>query len=176
MERREDPPGRPPPEPRLRLGRLGRAVGLEGGLRFQPDGPAEAELVLEIEEVEVEGVGRVRLREVRAHAGGLLLFLSGVRRVEQARELVNAVVYAPPGAAAEVDPADFRHGPVGLPVRADGVPLGVGEEVLGVPGHEVLSVLTPEGKRVLLPLTAPYVQVLDDCVEVTDPPAGLLDE
>lgn len=174
-----DPPLPPspdrPPEGYLRIGRLGRAVGLEGGLRFQPLGRGEAAALRGLEQVFVEGLGMDRLRGVRTQGRHMVMFLARVRRVEQARPLVHATVWAPRAALPEAPAAPYRDELVGARVTLDGAPYGVVRDVLEAGPQELLVVAADGGGEALVPLRAPYVELGPDGVALVDPPEGLLD-
>lgn len=165
-----------PPEGYVYLGRLGKTFGLEGVLFFRSIGVAESEALFELDAVFVTGLGRTPIREVKAHGGDLLISFDGVRRLERAKSLVNAEVYAerdalpPPSEGGQYVDA-LR----GLPVLVDGRPFGTVTDLIGVAGAELLAVERPEGGRTLLPLRAPYVQIAHQEVLVDDPPPGLID-
>lgn len=165
-----------PPDGHVLLGRLGKVFGLAGALRFRPAGDAEAQAILELDEVFVAGLGTVPIREVRQHGNGLVLAFHSVRRPEPAQSLVNARVYAPAEALPEpAGGARYADALRDLPVLIDGQPFGTVAEMSGVSGAELLVVERPVGNRALLPLRAPYVEVTADAVLVTDPPPGLID-
>lgn len=170
-----DPPSpAAPPEGFVRIGRLGRAVGLEGGIRFQPLGRGEAAVVAGLEEVFVSGHGADRVRRVRRQGKHLVLFLDGLRRVERARELVHADVYAARGELEGLEPpTPLRDDLVGAPVTLDGAPYGTVRDVLAAGPQELLVVAGPHGDD-LVPLQAPYVRVGPDGVALVEPPEGLL--
>ncbi|HLR47363.1 MAG TPA: hypothetical protein VK092_09415 [Deinococcales bacterium] len=155
----------------LQLGRLGRTVGLDGGLLFHAAGPEEAAVPQPGSTVHAAGHGELKVRERRRHGRGPLLFFEGVRRPETARPLTGAVLSVPVSALPDdFLPADYLDALIGLPVFADGVELGRVASVAGASGHEYVE-LEPDGQ--LLPLHAPYVSVAEDRLDLVDPPAGL---
>ena len=164
-----------PPEGYLLLGRLGKTFGLEGALHFRGLGPAESEALFELDEVYVAGLGRVGVREVKPHGASLLVTLEGVRRLEKARPLVNASVYADPSALPHPGEGLYVDAVRGLPVLVDGRPFGTVADLTGVAGAELLTIERPEGGEALIPLRAPYVQIAGREVLVEDPPPGLID-
>lgn len=156
----------------LQLGRLGRTIGLDGGLLFHAAGAAEAELLQVGLMVTASGETDLRIAALRRHNRGVVLHFEGIRRVERARELTNAdlsvrVADLPEG----FTPSDLAAGLIGLPVRLAGNEIGRVAAVEGAPGHEYLR-LEPAGQ--LVPLNAPYVQVSTAHVALLDPPEGLL--
>lgn len=176
----------PPPDFHY-LGKLGRTFQLAGGLRFYPAGEHEAEALETLEQVFVEGLGASRIREVRIHAGELLLYLTRVSTQDQAQRLVNAGVYADPASLPEpLEGSFYLDNLVGIPVvlarseRPDPdepeavESLGAVTEILSTAGQDLLLVAGPRG-QILLPLQAPYVEFDGERVSVIDPPEGLLD-
>ncbi len=158
----------------MQLGRLGRTVGLDGGLLFHSAGDAEAALLAPGRTLRIEGHGELRVRESRRHNRGLVVHFEGIRRIEVARDLTNAAVTI---RVADL-PAGFQSSNkesllLKLPVVLDGETVGRVAAVLGASGFEYLR-LEPGGQ--LLPLQAPYVQVLADEIVLLDPPPGLLDD
>ncbi len=156
----------------LQLGRIGRTVGLDGGLLFHASGPAEAELMEAGLSVSDDSGRELRVAAVRRHNRGLVVHFEGVRRVERARELTNRDVgilasQLPEGFSA----FDLAAGLTGVAVFLENREIGRVAEISGAAGHEYL-LLEPGGQ--LIPLNAPYVQVEDSRVLLADPPDGLL--
>lgn len=160
----------------IRIGRLGRTVGLDGGLLFRAEGPSEAALVAAPDfpgtAVEVEGAGKLIVRAVRSHSRGHVLHFEGVRRVERAQVLVNATLNVASGEVhADFEPSDPSSALEGLPVLLAGEVVGTITRIEGARGFEYAT-LEPGGQ--LLPLNAPYVKLAEDAVTLVDPPPGLL--
>jgi 16S rRNA processing protein RimM len=61
---------------------------------------------------------------------------------------------------------------------ADGTAVGTVREVLENPAHDLLAVVLPDGREVLVPFVEAIVLEFDEEAGrvVIDPPAGLLDE
>jgi ribosomal 30S subunit maturation factor RimM len=191
-----DPTATFPPKGYLRLGRLGRTFQLEGALRLSLDdavsydgeggaAPVGVRALQGARQLFVTGLGAVRLRELFESGGSLMLKLEGVRDRNAAQNLVNATVWVDPAAlpgelaaelAAEIEAGDDEERLVGLEVLVDGTRVG---EVTGArldgPNPLVEVTLDAGGARSLLPLEAPYVELTEAGVELTDPPAGLLE-
>lgn len=156
----------------LQLGRLGRTIGLDGGLLFHAAGPAEADLLEPGLTVMAEGHGEQRIRDWRRHNRGIVVFFEGIRRVETARALTNAVLSVSSSSLpADVGVSDLRDGLIGLKVLLDGTEIGTVRDVAGLTGFEYVT-LEPGGQ--LIPLNAPYVTVSSTQLELTDPPEGLV--
>lgn len=156
----------------LQLGRIGRTVGLDGGLLFHAAGPAEAELLEAGLRVTDDSGRELTVAAVRRHNRGLVVHFEGIRRLERARELTNLDVAILASELPEGFTAfDLAAGLSGLAVFLEDREIGRVAEVSGAAGHEYL-LLEPGGE--LIPLNAPYVQVHDSGISLTDPPDGLL--
>jgi len=157
----------------VKVGLLGRAFQLEGGVRLQPASPAGPLALGQVERVFVVGFGLVALRKVRSVGGSTVLYLEGVRDREAARRLTGAEVFVPASAL----PDTAAGGPSaleGAEVDCRGRVVGRVREVRAVSGNPLLVIATPAGD-VLVPLAAPYVVAHAERVELVDPPEGLLD-
>lgn len=164
------------PEGYVLLGRLGKTFQLEGGLRFRAVGDAEEAALEALTSVFVAGLGERALKGLRVVSGQTVLYLAGVTSVETAKGLVNREVFAPREALPEPDEGEFYLDDlIGLPVSVDGASFGVVADVFEAGAQDVL-VVEHDGQEFLVPLQAPYVEVEDERVAVTDPPEGLLDQ
>ncbi|GAB89309.1 ribosome maturation factor RimM [Gordonia rhizosphera] len=114
----------------------------------------------------------------RHHAGRLLLSLDGVAD-RTAADALRGTLFLIDSSQVDsgTDPDEFYdHELEGLPVSTvDGTDVGVLETVLHMPGGEILSVRTPDGREVLIPFVREIVPtVTRERIEI-DPPDGLLD-
>jgi len=160
----------------VRIGKIVRAVGLEGRL-----GVAGSEGALgALERVALERPGREpevrRLEEARAQGRLWVVKVEGVRDRTAAEGWVGAAVWAQREELGEAgEGRHFWADLEGLPVvTVTGEVVGKVTGLVETGGVDVLVVDGPRGER-LVPL-APYVQV--DRVAgriVVDPPEGLLD-
>ncbi len=149
----------------------------------------------------VAGLGNVRVRELYETGGSLLIKLEGVRERNAAQLLVNATLWVDPTLlppeladelAAEVEAGSTEERLIGRPVLVDGQRVGeVSAAMLESPNPVVEVSLDPTGveapaddekarrpkkaAKPLVPLQAPYVEVTDLGIELTDPPTGLLE-
>jgi 16S rRNA processing protein RimM len=167
-----DPTATIPPEGFIKIGVLGRAFQLDGGVRLHPV-PAAGPLALDrAERVFVMGFGPASIRQVRMHGDAILLYLQGVRDRDDAQRLTGAEVFAP----SSVLPADTDDvsSLTGAEVVQLGHAVGHVREVRHDAVNPLLVILTAGGD-VLVPLNAPYVVVQAGRVELVDPPEGLLD-
>lgn len=156
----------------IRLGRLGRTIGLDGGLLFHAAGVTEAALLEPGTAVMVEHAGELTIAGARRHNRGTVLHFEGIRRPERARELTNAdVSIRASDLPDDFQPTDLEAGLIRLPVLLKSAVIGHVAQVQGAAGHEYL-VLEPGGE--LIPLNAPYVQVDPTGITLVDPPDGLL--
>lgn len=166
-------PSRPPSGHRP-VARIGRSHGLDGAMRVHPVAGVGAEALQAAPAVWIDGLGETRVVSFGPHGREFLLRVDRVRRVETAKQLVHATVWAPPlASAAETDDADLT-ALIGRPVRVNGRTIG---EVVGVEGPALQPLLRMRGPagETFLPAAAPYVRTGPDGVDVVDPPPGLLD-
>ncbi len=193
-----DPTAAKPPGTYLRLGRLGRTFQLEGALRllldeavsYAYDDGAEPVGVRAIHasgSLFVSGLGNVRVRRLYESGGSLLLQLEGVRDRNAAQTLVNATLWVDPARlpgelaeelTAEVEAGSTEERLIGLPVTLNGVQVGEVSAALLDSANPVLEVTLPTAdgpRRSLVPLQAPYVDLTESALELTDPPEGLVE-
>ena len=161
-------PAAAPPAGFIPFGSLGRASGLRGALRLFPLGVAEEAVVETLDEVFVEGHGATTVQEARRQGRHWIVVLSGVRRREQAEELVNARLFVPASAL----PADAARPSPGAPLQLAGDTIGSVVEVRRGPLE--LALVRIGDSEVLLPLNAPYVRWDGRALVLDDPPEGLL--
>lgn len=163
------------PDGYLEIARLGRSHGLAGLVHVHPrDEAAEAALAA-ADEVWIDGLGEARIVEFKPHGKGWLLDVDRIRRVETAKSLVHAAVRVDPDTLPVDVASALAPAVAGRPVLVDSRPYGTVLELLGPTARPLLRIQGPAGE-VLVPATAPYVEMTDGAVLLTDPPAGLLDE
>lgn len=173
-----------PPDAYVRVGRLGKSFKLDGGVRLL----MEAEL--DDEELEtlldgrprmfVAGLGETRLRGADTRTGTLVVHFEGVRDRTAARALVNAPVWVNADDLTEdvlqaVTAPTAEESLASLPVVVDGEAWGevVAANLNGV--NPLVEVRSASGVVYLVSLAAPYVEVTEDALVISSPPAGLLD-
>ena len=164
------------------VGRIGRPHGLQGevAVEVRTDDP---ELRLAPGAVLRTDPARpvpLTVATGRVHGGRLLLRFDGFpdrTSVEGLRGLLLV---------ADVDPDERPEDPdeyfdrqlVGLAVRTvTGAQVGVVEEMLHLPGQDLISVRSPDGRELLVPFVEAIVPTVDLATGeiVVDPPDGLLD-
>lgn len=172
---------RTPPDGYVSIGRLGRSFKVAGGVRLWLDSPAAAELIDEFGRLFVSGLGETRIRSHETVSGSLVVYLEGVRDRTAARALVNAEVWTDGGQLTDearellAEPA-VEELLIGAPVMLGSEAIGsVTQAVLGS-SNDFVEVRLGSGRTVLLPLVAPYVELTEEGVVLSDPPAGLLDD
>ncbi|MCH5645551.1 ribosome maturation factor RimM [Gordonia sp. ABSL49_1] len=115
----------------------------------------------------------------REHSGRLLLSLAEVSD-RTAADGMRGVLFLIDSSEAEPsdDPDEFYdHELEGVAVSTvGGAKVGVVESVLHLPGGELLSVRTEDGREVLVPFVRQIVPTVTRESIVIDPPDGLLDE
>jgi len=115
----------------------------------------------------------------RQHAGRLLLSLAEVTGREGADAVRGLLLLID---TADLTPSDdpdefYDHELEGVPVRlVGGDDVGTVTEVLHLPGGDVLSVRTADGRDVLVPFVTEMVPTVSTELIEIDPPDGLLDD
>lgn len=196
-----DPTASKAPDSFAKIGRLGRTFQLEGALRVLLDdavsymaddgsAPVGMRALQASTNVFVTGLGKVRVREISETGGSLLIKLEGVRERNAAQRLVNATLWLEPGAlpgklaaelVAELEAGSAEERLVGLAVLLNGRQVGVVSAAMLESANPVLEVTAlaedaaGRASRSLVPLQAPYVELTEAGVELTDPPTGLLE-
>jgi len=163
------------------VGRIGRPHGIRGQVSVEvrtdhPEGRLAPGMSVR---TDPPAAGPLTIADGRVHSGRLLLQFAGYDDRTSAERLRGVLLLA------DVDPAElpedpdefFDHQLVGLAVRTvDGRPVGELQEVLHLPGQDVLAVRRPDGTETLVPFVAALVPRVD--VEggeiVIDPPPGLV--
>ncbi len=145
-------------------------------MRVHPEGDVGVETLQATSSVWIEGLGETRIVRFGPHGREFLLRVERVRRVETAKQLVHATVWAKPITPAPSDTTNDMDLTtlIGRPVRSGGRTIG---EIVGVEGaalQPLLRVRGPAGET-FLPAAAPYVRTGPDGVDIVDPPPGLVD-
>lgn len=113
----------------------------------------------------------------REHSGRLLVSLAGVSDRGTADALRGTLFLID---SSQVEPSDdpdefYDHELEGVAVQlGDGTAIGVVDAVLHLPGGELLSVRTTDGREVLIPFVREIVPSVSRELIVIDPPDGLL--
>ena len=152
---------------RVEMGRLGLAVGLEGGLRYrgQPLPP-------DVTRVFVEGLGYRSLRGLLAED---LLFLAGIDSRQAALDLVGKAIYLDEDQLPPLEEGQFYYFQlVDQPVWVNGVQVGRVVSVEEAGPQDLLRLDLGDSHQPLVPLQAPYVRVVARGIE-SDPIPGLLE-
>ncbi|MGH3341872.1 MAG: ribosome maturation factor RimM [Carbonactinosporaceae bacterium] len=164
----------------LVVGRVGRAHGIRGDVAVDvrtddPDTRFRPGTVLA---TDPPGRGPLTVRAAHPHGGRMLLSFEGVTGRDDASALRGTLLLAEVDPEVRpVDPDEFYdHQLVGLAVvRVTGEPLGTVQEVLHLPGQDVLCVRDPDGEERLVPFVSELVPQVDPGAGriVVDPPLGL---
>lgn len=171
------------PEGWVEIGRVERALGLDGTLLVGVAG-GEPSSLLRAAEVNLRGgPGSIRFRVLRARARGgdahVELRLAGLTTRDLAADWIGAGVAIERSALPELPEGEhYAADLVGLEVRAlDGRRLGRVKEIWSAPAHDLL-VVEAGGDPVLVPATPPILQRVDSGAGTVwiDPPAGLFPE
>lgn len=104
----------------------------------------------------------VELERACQHHGRIRLKIKGVDTIEQAKALRNFLVAVPENELVDLDDGEFYHFELeGLDVvDEEGRNLGVLQEVLALPAHELYVIRGPEGE-LLLPAVEAFILDVD---------------
>jgi 16S rRNA processing protein RimM len=126
-----------------------------------------------------EGPRRFAVERARAYRDRLVLKLRGIDEPNAAEALRGRRVLAPADEVPELPPGvHFIETLVGLEVRQSGEILGRVVDLLETGGTDVLVVLGPGGREILLPLAREMVgriSAQEGVLEVKDLPEGLVE-
>jgi 16S rRNA processing protein RimM len=172
--------GQAPPEPDLVVvGRIGKPQGVKGEVTVEvrtddPDDRFADGAVLSTE------TGTLTVESSRYQGKYLVVAFEGVHDRNAAEALRDTLLHVDRSQLPELEDDDEFYDTqlVGLSaVLADGSPLGTVDDVLHLPGGDVLSVRREAGADVLVPFVKEIVPTIDlDAGRVVvDPPEGLLD-
>lgn len=174
-----DPTARTAPADYVQIGRCGRAFQVAGAFRLQLDAPADEFLSVGTN-LYITGLGRCSIRELANSNGRLTIAVTGVRDRNQATSLLHEHVY--------IDTTDFSDEDrdfleltdddiyLNMPVTVNGEQVGAITKTHFSEAYDYVEATLSSGKRVLLPIDAPYAELSEDGLAYTDPPAGLLDD
>jgi 16S rRNA processing protein RimM len=164
----------------LVVGRIGRPHGVKGDVSVDvrtddPDRRYAPGSVLTTDP------GRVQLTVARArwHHGRLLVLFDGYADRAAVDSLRGQLLVVDSETVGETEPDEYwDHQLVGLDVcLSDGQPVGVVDDVVHLPGSELLVVRRPVGDEVLVPFVAAIVPTVDLSARriVVEPPPGLFE-
>ncbi|MGH3465081.1 MAG: ribosome maturation factor RimM [Kribbellaceae bacterium] len=164
------------------VGKIGRAHGIKGevGIEIRTDEPERRFAVGAALVTETTPARSLTVGTARWHGDRLLVRFTGVEDRTAAEALRNTLLLADvPEDERPEDPDEFYDRDlVGLAVRtADGVEAGTVTAVVHMPSQDLLEVVRPDGRTVLVPLVAELVPTVDlssGHLVVADRP-GLLD-
>ncbi|GEM85004.1 MAG: ribosome maturation factor RimM [Meiothermus sp.] len=160
---------------RIEIGRIGKAYGMAGGLKFRGE-----PVVYDLERVYLEGLGYRAIEEIEELGNELVVYLSGVQNRQEAEQLAGLRVYADQDDLPKLEEGEYYYFELmGRPVFVDGRPFG---EVVDVEdGAQERLVIKAKGtslraqsKTYLVPLQAPYVKIEADGIHIEAIP-GLLE-
>ena len=164
------------------VGRIGRPHGIKGEVTVEvrTDLPERRFASGSLLVTEPARVGPLTVAAARWHSGRLLLSVAGVSDRNGAEALRGVVLSAdvPDDEVAEDPEEFFDHQLRGLAVRTvEGAEVGVVDDVIHLPGQDLLGVRRPDGREALVPFVAEMVPEIDVDAGflVIDPPPGLLD-
>jgi len=164
------------------IGRIGRPHGIRGEVTVEvrTDSPDDRYAPGAVLLTDPAARGPLTVAAVRWHQGRMLLALEGVVDRNAAEALRDVILSAAvDDDDAPQDPDEFYdHQLIGLRAElADGSPLGDVVDVVHLPSQDLLSIIRPDSREVLVPFVIEFVPTIDvpgGRVVVTPPP-GLLE-
>ncbi len=164
------------------VGRIGRPHGIRGEVTVEvrTDDPDLRFAPGSVLATEPARVGPVTVAAARWHSGRLLLLVAGVSDRTGAEALRGVVL------SADLDPDEVPEDPEEFfdhqlrslrVVTVAGEEVGVVDDVVHLPGQDLLSVRRPDGREVLVPFVAEIVPDIDVSAGLVrvDLPPGLLE-
>jgi 16S rRNA processing protein RimM len=165
---------------RVIVGRLGRPHGIRGEVTVEIR-TDEPELRFAPGSSVFLSTGKsIKIESIRWHQNLLLVKFEGIKDRNDSETLRGNLV------EVEVDDLDLPEDEdefydrqlIGLKVIENGAEIGVLEDVLHLPGHDLLSIKLNDGKEMLLPFVEQFVPEID--LEagriLVLPPQGLMEE
>jgi 16S rRNA processing protein RimM len=165
---------------RLVVGRIGRAHGVRGEatIEIRTDDPDDRFAIGSILHTEPEERGPLTVASGRVHNGILLLSFEGYHDRTAVETLRNTLLVADVDIEQGEDEDEFHDLVlIGMSVATlDGVEVGTVDDVVHLPAQDLLSVMTPEGRELLIPFVHQIVPTVDRTARriLIDPPPGLL--
>jgi 16S rRNA processing protein RimM len=161
------------------VGRIGRPHGILGEVTVEVRTDEPDERFEPGNEVLVDSVPRL-IESMHWHGNTLLLRFLGINDRDAAEELRNRLIEVERAEDATPDEPDAFYDSAlrGCEVRdVAGNDVGVVEDVVHLPGQDLLSVRLRSGREVLVPFVSAIVPTIDMAARVVtiDPPSGLLD-
>lgn len=160
------------------MARIGKPFGVRGQVTIQvfTDEPDERFAVGQVLSFEESGHRPIEIVGSARHGARWVLTLAGTTDRNGAEELRGEELYAA-ASPAEADDEWFDWQLVGLSCRTpDGVELGTVRSVDHSPAHDLLVVVTADGRRVQVPFVSELVPQIDADGIVLTPPGGLFDD
>jgi 16S rRNA processing protein RimM len=162
----------------LVVGRIGRAHGVQGEatIEIRTDLPEERFFEGATLQTDPSSFGPLTIQSLRDHNGILLLKFKEAADRTAIEKLRNVLLLAEVDMANEAEYEDEYHVQqlIGCEVfNSDGVKVGVLEDVLNLPGQDLLSINAPQGE-VLVPFILEFVPEVDIAAKriVITPPEG----
>ena len=119
-------------------------------------------------------MGERKLTKVRRVGDQIVIYLSGITKIEQAKPLVNEEVYANLEDLPEPEAGFYLELLLDLSVQVDGEPFGEVTDVISAGFQDLLVILSGDHEY-LVPLQADYVEIGEEGVSIVDAPEGLLE-
>jgi 16S rRNA processing protein RimM len=160
------------PNDLISIGRFTQPFGKDGAMKLRNSG--DPSHLRGLKKIWLEQHGWVNVRKLEVFNGVVVLKIAGYTQRHLTDELRGLEVYAEKTAIKLPEGTHFYHDLIGLPVVApDGSSLGTLKDIMDAGTADIL-VVNHNNKDVLVPLQAPYVQILEGKIEI-EPISGLFD-
>lgn len=165
---------------RVVVGRIGKAHGIRGEVTVEVRTDEPEERFAPGATLLTSTGSSLTVETARPHGGGLLVGFEGVMDRSQAEALRGTILEVDrlPGEAPADEEEYYDSDLIGCRViDATGTDLGVVDEVIHLPGQDLLSIVPDQGSSWLLPLVHEFVPGIDintRRITVTPPP-GLIE-
>ncbi len=156
----------------ISIGHFTQPFGKDGAMKLRNSG--DPSHLRGLKKVWLESLGFVAVRKLEVFNEVVILKIAGFTQRHLTDELRGLEVYAEKSAIQLPEGVHFYHDLIGLPVVSpDGSSLGVVKSMMDTGSADIL-VVKYQGREVLVPLQAPYVQLLEGKIEI-EPITGLFD-
>ena len=162
----------------LEIAKIINTHGVRGAVKLDPwcDGP---QVFKKLKHLYLENGKEFEVSEVKSIGGFVVCSLSGVTTVEDAMKLKNKILFAKREEIPLAKGSHFICDMIGLPVKdaVSGKVYGTLTEITQPAKQEIYEITTPDGKRVLMPAVAQFIDRIDtdDAVYIT-PIDGFFDD
>lgn len=160
------------PNDLISIGHFTQPFGKDGAMKLRNSG--DPSHLQGLRKIWLEHHGWVAVRKLEIFNNVVILKIAGYSQRHFTDELRGLEVFTEKTAIRLPEGTHFYHDLIGLPVVSpDGLSLGVLKTIMDAGTADIL-VVNYNNKEILVPLQAPYVQILEGKIEI-EPITGLFD-